>query len=164
MKWGFSITIFGFSLLFNVPPLPAFTFHRPLKSAIALTWQNIITSPVFIFRGEELLSLDKTHDWPQTRMILSLNNSHVTKEMHSVSWNTAPALSARLSDYVRLAPGFLGPSLSLTCHFCRSRHTYGHVFGLIQVPKVHVGHFSFPSPSWVWRRHSKHSFYYDLNC
>jgi len=39
--------------------------------------------------------------------------------MHSVYCNTAPALSARVSDYVRLAPGFLGPALSVTCYFCR---------------------------------------------
>jgi hypothetical protein len=42
-------------------------------------------------------------------MILSLNNSHVTKEMHSVYWNTAPAQSARLSDYVKTRSQVSGP-------------------------------------------------------
>jgi hypothetical protein len=53
--------------------------------------------------------------------------------MQSVNRNTAPALSAKLSDYVWLTLGSLGPKLSFTYHYCRCRHTYGHVIRLIQV-------------------------------
>jgi hypothetical protein len=96
---------------------------------------------------EEILSIDKAHGWPQNNMTLILNTCRVTEEVHSVFCNTVPSLSSGVFDYVRFLPGFLGSMLSLTWYFCSRMQTYGHVFGLIQVPKVRVRQFSFPSSS-----------------